>query len=128
MSIFNTSNDSSNGASAVAEQPAACRPRYEVAETEGAYALSVFLPGVSRESLEITDEDGELRITGRRAQGAPSGSAVLHRESSDASYELVLTHDNTVDTGKTVAELRDGVLSLSLAKAESAKPRKISVN
>jgi HSP20 family protein len=128
MSLFNTSKETSNGACAVAEQPAARRPRYEVEETEGAYALTVFLPGVSRDALEITDEDGELRITGRRAQGAPAGSEVLHRESSDASFELVLTHDNTVDAGKIVAELKDGVLSLSLAKAESAKPRKISVN
>jgi HSP20 family molecular chaperone IbpA len=40
----------------------------------------------------------------------------------------VLAHDNTVDSGKIEAELKDGVLHLSLAKAESAKPRKISVN
>jgi HSP20 family molecular chaperone IbpA len=40
----------------------------------------------------------------------------------------VLTHDNTVDAGKIEAELKDGVLRLKLAKAESAKPRKISVS
>jgi len=53
---------------------------------------------------------------------------VLHRESSDALFELVLTHDNTIDSEKIDAELKDGVLRLTLAKAESAKPRKISIS
>ena len=52
---------------------------------------------------------------------------VLHRESSEAPFELVLEHDNTIDPSKTEAELKDGVLSLKLSKAESAKPRKIAV-
>jgi HSP20 family protein len=128
MSLFTTSKDPSSCACAEVEQLAARRPRSEVEETDGAYALTVFLPGVTKDSLEITDEDGELRITGKRAQGAPANAAVLHPESSHASFEQVLAHDNAVDTGKIQAELRDGVLSLALAKAESAKPRKISVN
>jgi len=96
--------------------------------SEGAYGLTVFLPGVPKDGLEITDEGGELRITGKRAPKLPEGVTALHRESSDAAFELVLTHDNTVDAGKIGAELKDGILHLSLAKAESAKPRKISVN
>jgi HSP20 family molecular chaperone IbpA len=104
------------------------RPHYEVSETENAYALTVELPGVSKAGLEITDEGGELRITGRRASTVPGNLVDLHRETSDAPYELVLAHDNTVDSGRIEAELRDGVLRLSLAKAESAKPRKIAVS
>jgi HSP20 family molecular chaperone IbpA len=103
------------------------RPRYEVSETEAAYSVTVSLPGVAKESLEITDENGELRISGKRATALPEGRVALHRETSDAAYELVLAHDGTVDTGKIGAELKDGVLSLTLAKAESAKPRKIAV-
>ncbi|HXN36330.1 MAG TPA: Hsp20/alpha crystallin family protein [Opitutaceae bacterium] len=103
------------------------RPHYNVSETESAYALTVDLPGVAKAGLEITDEGGELRITGRRAPIVPGNLVGLHRETSDAPYELVLAHDNTVDTGKIEAELRDGVLRLSLGKAESAKPRKITV-
>jgi HSP20 family molecular chaperone IbpA len=104
------------------------RPSFQVNETPGAYDLTVYLPGVSKEGLEITDEGGELRITGKRASALPEGLAVLHRETSEAPYALVLDHDDTVDSGKIEAELRDGVLRVSFAKAESAKPRKISVN
>ena len=110
------------------DAPQARRPYFEVEESDGAYGLTVFLPGVSKDGLEITDEGGELRITGKGAPGLREGQTALYRESSEASFELVLTHDDSVDAGKIVAELKDGVLQLSLAKAESAKPRKISVS
>ena len=129
MTFFNSLIPSAQGAVSCGEsgsQPAR-RPNYEVTESEGGYNLTVNLPGVSKDGLEITDEGGELRIVGRRSGRLPEGLAVLHRESSDAAFELVLEHNNTVDPAKTEAELKDGVLHLKLAKAESAKPRKIAV-
>jgi HSP20 family protein len=117
-----------NGSCATSEAPASRRPQYEVTETDAGYTLEVNLPGVSREGLSITDENGELTITGKRSAAFPEGRGVLHRETSDASFELVLTHDNSIDSERIEAELRDGVLQLKLAKAESAKPRKIAVS
>ena len=105
-----------------------CRPHFEVDETDGGYGVTVYLPGVSKDGLEITDEGGELRIAGKRTSKLPAGLTALHRESSDAAYELLLAHDKTVDTANINAELKDGILRLALAKAESAKPRKISVS
>jgi len=128
MSMFNTLIPSFHRAAANGDPYPVCRPQFEVDETEGAYGVTVYLPGVSKEGLEITDEDGELRITGKRATKLPEGLAALHRESSDAAFELLLTHDSAVDTAKIEAELKDGVLRLALAKAESAKPRKIAIN
>jgi HSP20 family protein len=127
MSFFTTPATASNGACAADGGCATRRPRYEINETEGSYDLTVNLPGVAREGLEITDEGGELTIRGQRP-AQPEGRTVLHRETSDAAFELVLVHDNTVDAGKIEAELKDGVLRLKLAKSESAKPRKISVS
>jgi HSP20 family molecular chaperone IbpA len=104
------------------------KPLYEVKETEDAYGLTVFAPGVTKDNLEITAEAGELRIVGRRAWKQPEGWTALYRESADLPYELVLSHDNAIDADKIAAELRDGVLRVSLPKAEAFKPRKISVS
>ena len=83
---------------------------------------------MAKEGLEITAEDGLVTIRGRRAWQKPEGWTSLHRESFDAPYELTLQHDNTVDAEKIHAELKDGVLRVSLPKAEAIKPRKIAVN
>lgn len=130
MSLLSTLIPSLNGggACAAAEIEQTRRPRFEVNETDSAYELTVFLPGVSKEGLEITDEGGELRVTGKRAPRPAEGLVTLHRETSDATFKLVLEHENSVDAEKIGAELKDGVLHLSLAKAESAKPRKIAIN
>jgi len=104
------------------------KPVYEVKQTDDAYGLTVFLPGVSKENLEITAEDGQFRLFARRAWKQPESWTSVYRESSDAAYELVLTHDNLIDPDKVVAELKDGVLRVSLPKHEALKPRKITVN
>jgi HSP20 family protein len=103
------------------------KPAYEIKETEDAYGVTVHLPGVAKDGVEITAEDGQFRIFARRAWKQPEGWTALHRESTDAPYELVLTHDNAVDADKIHAELRDGVLRVSLPKHEAVKPRKIAV-
>ena len=128
MSLLNTLIPSLGNAGANGGSNPTRRPRYEIEENNEGYALTVFLPGVSKEGLEITDENGELRVTGQRSTKLPAGVTALHRESADAAFELVLAHDNAVDAEKTQAELKDGVLRLTLAKAESAKPRKIAVS
>jgi HSP20 family protein len=104
------------------------KPLYEIRETPDAFGATVYLPGVTKDGLEITAEDGQIRIVGRRAWTQPEGWTALHRESVDAAFELVLGHDNAVDTEKIAAELRDGVLRVSLPKHEAVKPRKIAVN
>jgi HSP20 family protein len=104
------------------------KPAYEIKETAEAWGVTVHLPGVTKDGLELTAEEGQLTIVGRRAWQQPEGWTALYRESSDAPFTLVLTHDNAIDTDKIAAELRDGVLRVSLPKHEAVKPRKIAVN
>jgi HSP20 family protein len=104
------------------------RPAHEVRETAEAYGLTVHLPGVTKDGLELTVGDGELRLVARRAWKQPDGWTALHRETADLPFELVLAHDNALAADKVQAELKDGVLRVSLPKAEALKPRKIAVS
>jgi HSP20 family protein len=104
------------------------KPAYEIKETPEAWGVTVYLPGVAKDGLEVTAEEGQVRILGRRNWKQPEGWTALHRETVDAAFELTLTHDNAINADKVAAELRDGVLRVSLPKHEAIKPRKIAVN
>ena len=103
------------------------KPTYDITETTDAYGVTVQLPGVGKDDLELTIEESEVRIIGRRSWKQPEGWTALYRETVDAPFELVFAHENAIDTDKIVAELRDGVLRVSLPKREAVKPRKIKV-
>ncbi len=104
------------------------KPTYELNETSDGFALTVYLPGVDHAGLDIQVDAENLTVIGRRVWKQPEGWTSLYRESEDATYELVLSHDNIVDLDKVQAELRDGVLRVALAKTEAVKPRKITVS
>lgn len=103
------------------------KPLYDVTENNDAFGLTVYLPGVAKPDLELTVEETQIRIVGRRSWKQPEGWTALHRETVDSPYELVLAHENAIDTEKIVAELHDGILRVSLPKHEAIKPRKITV-
>lgn len=102
-------------------------PRYDVTETTEAYGLTVELPGVAKDGLELSVDHEQVRVVGRRAWSKPEAWTALHRETREAAFELVLEHGRAIDAEKVHAELRDGVLRVSLPKAEALKPRKIAV-
>lgn len=103
-------------------------PAYEIKETDEAWGLTVQLPGVAKDGLEFTAEEGVITLRARRAWQKPAGWTALYRESADAPYALTLEHDSSVDVDKIHAELKDGVLRVSLPKTEAVKPRKITID
>lgn len=110
------------------QAPRTRRPHYQVQEKEDVYLVEVTLPGVRRENLSLTLEKGELDLLGKREQSTPEGWKALHRESVDADYRLRLSLNVEVDEQKINAMLEDGILILTLPKAEAAKPRKITIS
>ena len=104
------------------------KPAYEIKETDEAFGVTVQLPGVTKDGLELTAEQDQFRLVGRRTWKQPEGWTALYRESADVPFELVLEHDNAIAVEKIQAELRDGVLRVALPKAEAIKPRKIAVS
>jgi HSP20 family molecular chaperone IbpA len=132
MSLINSLLSKNTASAQVADrtdQPEfTLKPDYRINETPEAWTLVAHLPGVAKDGLEVTAENGVVSLRARRQWQQPAGWTSVHRESYDAGYALTLQHDNTVDAGRIRAELRDGVLRVSLPKVEAVKPRKINVN
>ena len=101
-------------------------PNVNIAETKEGYVLEAEMPGVAKEGLEISLEDRVLTIAGRR-QPEPAAS-LLYRESNLADYRRVFELDPSIETGKISAQIEQGILTLTLPKAEKVKPRRITVN
>ncbi len=103
-------------------------PRYSVQETTDAFVLTAFVPGVDRSALE-THVDGEnLTVFARRTWTAPAEWTAVYRETPQTDYRLVLELDRRVNREAIRAELNQGVLTLTLPKAEAVKPRRIEIS
>jgi HSP20 family protein len=107
-------------------QPAYLTPRANISETADGYMLAAEMPGVSKDGLHVTVENGQLVIAGTRTPWKSEGT-VLHRETRDFDYRRVFELDPSIDATKISAKMEQGVLKLHLPKAESVKPRKIAV-
>jgi HSP20 family protein len=102
-------------------------PVVNIFETRDGYTLEAELPGVNKDSLEITLEGNEITILGRRRLEPIKGEQ-LFRECSGADYRRVFELDPAIDTGKISAKMEQGMLTLALPKSERVKPRKITVS
>jgi HSP20 family protein len=103
-------------------------PRYSVQEATDAFVITAFLPGVERSALETSVDGENLTVFARRTWTPPTDWATVYRESSNADFRLVLELDHRVNRDAVKAELKQGVLTLTLPKAESLKPRKIEIS
>jgi HSP20 family protein len=102
-------------------------PVASVVEGGDVYMLNVDMPGVNKEGLEISVENNELTIIGRRS--LPQIEATLiHRESRPENFRRVFELDPSIHMSKISARIDQGVLTLTLPKAEQVKPRKITVS
>src|SRR6185436_4453995 len=101
-------------------------PEANILETKDNFVVTVEMPGVSQEGLDLTLEDNVLTIVGRRKDDAPKG-AVLFRESQPRDFRRVFELAPSIDGEKVQARIAHGVLRLELPKAEKVKPKKIAV-
>jgi HSP20 family protein len=123
-------NAVANGDARTTEAPRAARPvvapPVNIIETNDGYTLEAEIPGVSRDGVDITVEENQLIIVGRRTK-TDSKAQVLYRESADADYRRVFELDPAVDAAKITANVEQGVLTIQLPFSEQVKPRKISI-
>ncbi len=101
-------------------------PPASVREIGDGYTLEIEMPGVKKDGLEISVENNELTIIGRRSLPAVEGT-LIHRESRPENFRRVFEIDPSIDAGKISAKIDQGLVMLILPKAEHVKPRKITV-
>ena len=82
-------------------------PAASITENGDGYTLQVEMPGVSKEGLEISIENNELTIIGRRSMPAVDGT-LIHRESRPESFRRAFELDPSIDTGKNHCQDRSG--------------------
>ncbi|MGA8479620.1 MAG: Hsp20/alpha crystallin family protein [Chthoniobacterales bacterium] len=101
-------------------------PVVDIESTPEGYVLQAEMPGVNKEGIEVTVENGDLILTGHRHPLEVSGELV-HRESRPNDFRRVYELDPSIDTGRITARIENGVLTVNLPKAESVKPRRIEL-
>jgi HSP20 family molecular chaperone IbpA len=100
-------------------------PPVDIYETPDGLVVLADLPGVSKEGLDVRVENDILTIRGTSSDGLPGEP--IYREFELANYFRQFELSEKVDQNKITAELKHGVLTLKLPKAEEAKPKKIEV-
>ena len=102
-------------------------PPSSVTEIADGYMLEIEMPGVKKDGLDISFENNELTITGRRSLPRVEGT-LIHRESRPENFRRVFELDPSIDAEKISAKIDQGLVALTLPKAEHVKPRKITVS
>jgi len=101
-------------------------PLVNIMEDKEGYLLEAEMPGVTKDGLELLLEGNELTLVGHKHQNGVNAEP-LYRESTSRDYRRVFVLDPAIDAQKISAHIDQGVLRLSLPKAERVKPRKIEV-
>ncbi|MGC8666628.1 MAG: Hsp20/alpha crystallin family protein [Chthonomonadales bacterium] len=100
-------------------------PPVDIYETPDGLTLVADLPGVSRDALSVDVKDDVLTIQGRAKHALPVDPSYSEFELVNFFRQFQLS--DAVDVSRITAELKHGVLTLNLPKAEAAKPKKIPV-
>jgi HSP20 family protein len=103
-------------------------PSADIYEDRDSLKVILEMPGVEKGNVEVKVEEGVLFVEGRLDLAKYRGLQPVYTEYNIGNYSRSFRLSNAIDQDKIGAELKDGVLSLTLAKAEKAKPRTIQVS
>jgi HSP20 family molecular chaperone IbpA len=99
----------------------------DIIEADEAIEIFADMPGVTKDSVDVTLEQRVLSIRGRGEMSLPGGLAPLYLEYQPGDYERAFTLSEAVDPTGIEARVRDGVLHLRLPKAGPAKRQRIEI-
>jgi HSP20 family protein len=102
-------------------------PTADIYEDRDSLKVLLEMPGVEKHNVSVHVEDGVLFVEGRLDLAKYRGLQPLYTEYNIGNYSRSFRLSNAIDQDKIAAELKDGVLTLTLQKAEKAKPRTIQI-
>lgn len=103
-------------------------PAVDISETENDVVLKADVPGVKLDDLDIRLENGTLTVKGERKFEKEEKDKGFHRiERGYGAFSRAFTLPETLDAEKVKADYKDGVLTITIAKKEIAKPRQVKV-
>jgi len=108
------------------EKAAAVQPACDICEEDGKVKLSIDMPGVGKDGIEVSVEKNELVIVGKSDRKEAEGSYLI-RERRRGEFRKRFIIDETVDRERIEATMANGVLKLTLNIKDAAKPRKIEI-
>jgi HSP20 family protein len=101
----------------------------DVFEDKDQFLVKAEVPGMNKEEIDVSLHDGSLTISGeRKSEHEKSEEGVYRSERYFGRFQRTVDLPSAVDVGRVKADYRDGILTVTLPKAEEAKPRKINVN
>ena len=103
-------------------------PALDVYQTTDDVVAVVELPGMRKEDIEISLHDGMLTIGGERKGETPEGDKTARSERFEGKFRRSISLPTRVDANKVNATYKDGILTVTLPKAEEVKPKQIQVN
>jgi HSP20 family molecular chaperone IbpA len=110
-----------------AEERRTFTPPIDIHEGPDGLTLEADLPGATEENLFIQLEDNVLSLHARIQSPAPGGARLIHEEYHVGDYQRSFILSDEVDRDRITAELRSGVLRLTLPKADRARTRRIEI-
>jgi HSP20 family protein len=102
-------------------------PTTDIFENEDALTVVLEMPGVDKSNIDVDIENGVLTVEGRINFDKYKGMQPIYSEYNVGPFRRSFRISSRVDQDKIKAEMRDGVITLVLPKAEEAKPRRIEV-
>lgn len=103
-------------------------PVVDIVEREQAYDLIAELPGVKREDIKISVENGTLSLRGERNHHEfPEGTRILLNETNTKPFERLFRFSEDIDVNSISAEMKDGMLKVQLPKSEQSIAKEIRI-
>lgn len=103
-------------------------PVTDVTETEAGYVVTLEIPGIDFNKLDVSYGEGILTVKGEKVKETTEGECCHFAERYGGTFQRTLALPVKVDKDKIDATYRDGILKLTLPKSEEGRPRKIEVH